>query len=409
MPAQPARWDVAYEWKAVLLLGLGFGLVGLDRWVIAPLFPAMMQDLHLTYQDLGNTVGVLAMCWGLFAIGCGNLADRIGRRKVVIPSLILFSLLSGITGLVSGVLGLLAIRGLMGAMEGAYLASSVAATGEASAPQRRGMNQGLQLSAFPLIGLALGPVIATRLLDVLPSWRWVFFLVAIPGVILAVFLVRVLREPAHLEKAAPRARLAWSETLRSRNVIVAMLSLFCAMSCVFVLGAMVPNYLVDYLKIPQLQMGVLMSALGFGGFAGEFLIAAASDYLGRKAVTTFCFIAAAVSVYALTRVGPDFWPLYAALFAVSTFCFGVLSMMTGPIASESVPIALVASATGLVSGTGEIFGGGIAPMIAGYVAQHYGIQNVLYVGLVGLALGAVVSLFLVETAPRRVARMAAES
>ena len=36
------QWDTAYEWKAVLLLGLGFGLVGLDRWIIAPLFPCMV-------------------------------------------------------------------------------------------------------------------------------------------------------------------------------------------------------------------------------------------------------------------------------------------------------------------------------------------------------------------------------
>ena len=37
---KPNTWDVAYEWKAVALLALGFGLVGLDRWLIAPLFPS---------------------------------------------------------------------------------------------------------------------------------------------------------------------------------------------------------------------------------------------------------------------------------------------------------------------------------------------------------------------------------
>jgi predicted MFS family arabinose efflux permease len=52
------RWDTSYEWKAVTLLALGFGLVGLDRWLIAPLFPAIMKDLHLTAQDVGNCIGV---------------------------------------------------------------------------------------------------------------------------------------------------------------------------------------------------------------------------------------------------------------------------------------------------------------------------------------------------------------
>ena len=61
----------------------------------------------------------------------------------------------------------------------------------------------------------------------------------------------------------------------------------------------------------------------------------------------------------------------------------------------------MASAIGLVVGAGEIFGGGVAPLIGGYIAQHYGIENVIYQALVGVVLGAVVCLFLKETAPKR--------
>ena len=46
-------FDRSYEWKAVALMGLGFGLVGLDRWIIAPLFPFMAKDLNLNYEELG--------------------------------------------------------------------------------------------------------------------------------------------------------------------------------------------------------------------------------------------------------------------------------------------------------------------------------------------------------------------
>jgi hypothetical protein len=52
-----------YEWKTVTLLAMGFGLVGLDRWILAPLFPAMMKDLHLNYADLGTSAGALALAW----------------------------------------------------------------------------------------------------------------------------------------------------------------------------------------------------------------------------------------------------------------------------------------------------------------------------------------------------------
>ena len=93
--------DTRYEWKAILLLALGFGLVGLDRWIIAPLFPAMMQDLAFTYADLGNLIGILGFTWGIFSILVGNLSDRSGRRIVLLPALLIFSLMAGLSGAVS--------------------------------------------------------------------------------------------------------------------------------------------------------------------------------------------------------------------------------------------------------------------------------------------------------------------
>ena len=89
MTGPQTRADTSYEWKAVTLLGFGFGLVGLDRWIIAPLFPFMMRDLNLGYQDLGNVVGALGLLWGVFAIISGRLSDTIGHRKVLIPALVL--------------------------------------------------------------------------------------------------------------------------------------------------------------------------------------------------------------------------------------------------------------------------------------------------------------------------------
>jgi len=41
-------YDPSYEWKAVVLLSFGFGLVGLDRWIIAPLAPSIMRDLGIS-------------------------------------------------------------------------------------------------------------------------------------------------------------------------------------------------------------------------------------------------------------------------------------------------------------------------------------------------------------------------
>lgn len=403
MNNQNMKWDTQYEWKAVLLLAIGFGLVGLDRWIITPVFPVIMQELHLSYQDLGNAVGALAIVWGVAAIWMGRLSDLIGRRRVAIPALILFSLMSAFTGMVNGIAGLLLIRALMGATEGAFTPACTAAAGEASAPERRGRGQGFVFCAFPLLGLGLGPIIATQLLAVVPSWRWVFYVVAVPGLILAVLLYFVLRDPV-VDTSQPKEKLQWSVAVRSRNVRLATLNMLCAMSCIFVLSAMVPSYLVDYLKVSPTTMGFIMSSLGFGGCVGNFLMPVISDYIGRRATALGAAVIAILALILLTRLGAETMPLYITLFVISMFSFGIMATSTGPIAIEAVAPGLASSAIGIVSGAGEIFGGGIAPIIAGFVADHYGIEKVLYIGIVGLAVAVVTSLFLIETAPRILAR-----
>jgi MFS family permease len=278
----------------------------------------------------------------------------------------------------------------------------------ASNPPRRGFNQGLQQSGFALLGLGLGPIIATQLLAVVPSWRWVFWIVAVPGFVVGLLLFFVLREPKDTQAGAAIGATqpggSWLRVLGSRNIVVSMFALFCAMSCVFVLSAMVPDYLIGYLGLTPVQMGFVTSALGFGGFFGQFGVPGLSDLFGRKPVAIVGFVGAAISVWIFARTGANPVSLFAVLFVVSFFSLGNIALLTGPIATEAAPAGLVASAIGLVVGAGEIFGGGVAPIIAGNIAENFGIENVLYVALTGVALGVAVCLFLTETAPGKIAR-----
>ncbi len=414
--ATPQKWDTDYEWKATTLLALGFGLVGLDRWIIAPLLPQMSQDLGLSVQQAGNLIGALGLVWGVFAIVSGRLSDSIGHRKVVIPAILLFSLMSGFSGMAGGFTSLLLVRGLMGLMEGSYAPASFAATAAAAHPSRRGFLQGLQQSGFALFGFGLGPIIATQLLLVVPSWRWVFWAVAIPGIVIGILMFFVLREPqdtmgGKLVGEAPAGHggtdtAAWGTLLKTKNVVVAMLALFCAMSCIFVLGGLLPTYLTDAPVMgrslsPQ-QVGFIASALGFGGFVGQFGVPGISDRLGRRWTAVLAFLGSAVTLYLFMGIGPNPTSLFVMLFLVSFFSLGNVALLTGPIATEAAPVGLVSSAIGLVIGAGEIFGGGIAPGIAGFVGQNYGIQNILWMPLIGVTLGIVVSLMLTETAPTKV-------
>ena len=74
MTVADGKWDTNYEWKVVTLLGIGFGLVGLDRWIIAPLGPTMAMDLGLSPGDIGYLVGALGLKLRVEAASDGDAA-----------------------------------------------------------------------------------------------------------------------------------------------------------------------------------------------------------------------------------------------------------------------------------------------------------------------------------------------
>jgi MFS family permease len=409
--ATPANWDTAYEFKATLLLFLGFGLVGLDRWILPPLFAAKMgEDLGLTPADLGNLVGALGIAWGISAFVLGNVSDRLGRRKVLAPAVLFFSLMSAFTGLVQTFMALVMIRVLMGVAEGAVAATGVATSVEASHPKRRGMNNGIFQCGFALFGLALAPVLATQLLQYM-RWQYVFMVVALPGLIVAAFMWRIIHDQMagttmHASHAAGK-RPSIGEMFHHKNVLLAMVNLLCAMAGIFVMSAMMPNYLTgeaSYLHLTVQQMGFVTSAIGVGGVLGQFGMPTLSDVFGRKPVVSASFLVSAIFLYIFTRQGPDNLALlFFLLFVASLANLGALSVIAGPIAAEAAPVGLIAAVAGLVIGAGEVFGGGIAPAIAGNIATSYGIQYTMYFAIGGQVLGTVLSLLLHETAPRKLA------
>jgi MFS family permease len=410
------RWDTAYEWKTVALLTIGFGLVGLDRWVIADLAglksSTMVPDLGLGPTTAGPAIGflisVLGIAWGLSSLVMGNLSDIVGRKRVLVPALVIFSLLSGFSGLVGTVMLMAVCRAAMGVAEGGFCPTSFATVTEASLPKRRGFNLGIQQSAFALFGLGFGPLIAAYLLDFV-SWRWVFAIVGIPGLIIAVLVAMTVREPATIKarraggavakEAAPK--LSVKAMFSNRNVALSMLALLCAMCGIFVLSAFTPAYLTGYLKLGDKTAAAVASTIGFGGFFGQWFLSWFSDLFGRRTMAVLGFLVGAVFLFIFQHMGGGN-PLLlgVVLFISAGFAFGLLSLITGPIASEAAPLGMIAGTTGVIVCVGEVFGGGVAPNIGGRIAGAFGIQHTLDLALAGLVVGTVVSLFYKETAPR---------
>jgi predicted MFS family arabinose efflux permease len=393
-------------------------MVGLDRFIISPLFPVMAKDLGLSYGDFGLISGVLSLTWGLSALFSGNLADRLGAKRVLVPAMVIFSLLVGLTGLATGLVSLLLLRGLMGLAEGAFMPAAMASTAMVSAPQRVGLNLGLFQMALGLFGLGLGPVIATQALQVLPSWHGVFALVAVPGLVLAALLQRTLRRPAPsatsgalAATSAPglSARVLGSlQALRERNVFCAMVCMSCWLTANIVFSAFLPNYLTDHLKLDLQSMGFILSAVGVGALIGMVGLSALSDRFGSKPVLTAAAALLLPMLWWFKVTGPEPGVLFGILACWAVLNTGAVAVTVGRLTIDSVPAERAATATGVVMGIGEIVGGAVMPVLAGAAAQSFGIEVILFIAMGAAALGLLVCIFGIRAVPRRATAMRLE-
>ncbi|MDR2214780.1 MAG: MFS transporter [Nevskiaceae bacterium] len=409
--------DTSYEWKIILLLSITFGLVGLDRFILPVILGSpnstMAGDLGLTPEDGGALAGYLGMAWGVSAFVMGYMADKLGRRAVLVPAVIVFSLMSVFSGMAASLTALVIFRVIMGIAEGPVASTGVAVAVEASKPERRGLNNGTFQCMISLFGMALGPFIATQLLENY-SWHTVFMIVGGPGLVMAVLLWLVVREPSKLNTAAtvgtaqPAANASFLDMFAHRNAKIAPITLICAMGGIFVIAAMLTAYLTAPvgagLGLDALTAGKVFTAVGLGGCIGQFAMPAISDFIGRKLATILSYLLAAVALYFFTQTGPEsFGTLWTLLFFVSLFNFAALAILAGPVAAEAAPPGKLASMAGFVIFAGEFVGGGLAPIIASSIAKgQYGLKGALYFAATGLVIGFFVAMFLKETAPRKV-------
>ena len=248
----------AHEILGVLILSLGFGLVGINRFLISTMYPTIARDLHLGYGDIGTITGALALAWGVAALIMGNLSDRIGQRRVLVASLVVFSLLIGASGLAAGLAGLVLVRLVMGFADGAFTPASIAATIQLSPPQRHGRNVGFQQTMLVLFGLGLSPLLVGALLKRGVDWRYIFSLFLVPGLVIAWLTWRIIpakRPPLNLPDRTPQSSFAdWRTVIRYGNIRLLMAGMLCWLTCLITTSAFLPSYLLSHLELDTDRM-----------------------------------------------------------------------------------------------------------------------------------------------------------
>lgn len=174
---QPMNWwnsaDKAAK-RALVAASLGWMLDGFDVMLYALVQKSVMADLHLTPAAAGSLQSFTLLAAAAGGLGFGVLADRWGRRRALILSVLLYSIFTAACGLASTVTQLACFRICLGLGMGGEWASGAALVSETWPDRHRGKALGLMQSSWA-IGYALAAAVNWLVQDIAGmNWRAVF-------------------------------------------------------------------------------------------------------------------------------------------------------------------------------------------------------------------------------------------
>jgi EmrB/QacA subfamily drug resistance transporter len=180
------------KWWPLTAICLGTFMLLVDVTIVTVALPSMASDLHTTLPNLEWVVDAYALALAALLLGVGSSADRIGRKRVYLVGLVVFTAASLACGVAPNAGALIAARAVQGLGAAGMFGTTIALLGMHYAGKDRGVAFAVW-GATNAIAAAAGPVVGGLLTEYL-SWRWIFF-VNLPVCLIAVVMsIRVLRE-----------------------------------------------------------------------------------------------------------------------------------------------------------------------------------------------------------------------
>ncbi len=388
------------ERRSLVAGGLGWMLDAMDVMLYSLVLVYLMREFNMSAASAGflNSLTLGASAIGGFLFGV--IADRIGRTRSLMLSILVYSLASAACGFSQNIPQLAVFRFLLGLGMGGEWTTAAALIAETWRSEHRGKALGLMQSAYA-IGEAIAAIVV---LVVLPNfgWRKVFFVGILPALLVLWIRRRVPEPDLWLRRKNNPQHVPLRELFRGkilRNGILATVMNACGMFGYWGLFTWIPGYL----SLPVAQGGRGLSLakstsfylfLCAGKWLGYVLFGFFSDAFGRrKPYFTYLFLAAVlVPVYGMARN-----PLWLLVLGACVAFFGT-GFFSGyaAITSEIFPGKIRASAMGLSYNIGRGFSAG-APFAVGAIAGHYGFGPAFYLLSAAFFAAAMLTLALPET------------
>lgn len=278
----------SYAWLIVGLLWIVAFLNYLDRILITSMRDPIVADFSLTDAQFGLLTAVFLWSYGIFSPFGGFIADKYSRRKVIVFSVFVWSLVTLWTGYASSFHEMLLTRFLMGISEACYIPAALALITDYHKGRTRSLATGLHMSGL-YAGLALGGLggyIAT-----IWGWRFGFHAFGAFGIVYSIILLYVLKDQKEpitktdelpiAEKITPIGAL---KVLFSERSFYILLFYFAVLGMVnWLVNGWLPTFLKDHFKLDLGAAG--FSATGYiqiGSFIGVVAGGILADRWTRK-------------------------------------------------------------------------------------------------------------------------------
>jgi MFS family permease len=384
-----------YSWYALAVLTAVYVLNFLDRTLIYILFTPIKQEMHFTDLQLallGTTSFVIF--YTLLGIPFGRLADRTVRKNIIAAGLAIWSLFSGLTGFADGFWSIFFCRVMVGVGEATLGPAALSLISDYFPTRMRATVQSIYSS-----GIALGGGLAFFLggwIGQAYGWRWAFYLLGFPGLVLAVFVFLLRERPRGVTETTAPAYSAsdWKMLFRSvpLRYLYAGFALFALASNN--LGIWGPTF---YVRVHQMSIFTVGTAAGIlsvvVGIPAMILGGFYADRVSRKMKGgRMAFSAAAALASAPLWVGVIFIDNIWLLVATNIVLYALLLMWVGPGTAEVHEISgphLRGLAIGVFFSLINIVAYGIGSPIIGRASDVVGVRMALLICPLACVLGAI--------------------
>jgi MFS family permease len=389
-----------WQWKVLIVLTLINFLNYFDRLIVFPMFPLLKEEFGITDFRLGLLGSIFIVVHSLAVLPFGYFSDRGSRQKFMAFGVFLWSAATMLSGLATTFRVLLIGRALVGVGEGAYAPAGTAMISDSFPRSFRARVQGvfnLGMLMGGVVGLAVGGLLSQWV-----GWRYAFFLVGLPGIILAIFFYH-MKVPVMLPEEKPPSAFSLFKIPAYLMVMAGGMFVVFSSTALITWG---PTFANRYHGLNVAQASFWMGGLVLVGSLGGVLVGSyVADTLQARWVfgraLTIGVTLLAGTPFMFVAVNTDSLPAFLACLFVASF---MLTCYHGPataVIHDLTPPRAHSFAFAFYSFVIHLFGDAVAPVLVGKVSDLSELRHGLQIGVGANAISAVCFLVVAWLIARR--------